>query len=140
MHSGGTRSGVLERENEKDRYQEAYKELCQRDPIASMDETTTEYPSQDYRQLDKLLEERRHLREQNPKRDLDKKKYQPRRLIEQGKIDLVCPGLLGLLIGTQLLMKYILFLKMKKREVLIINDIHLDHEEMHRLEKGHQDL
>ena len=29
---------------------------------------------------------------------------------------------------------------MKKREDLIINDIHLDHEEMHRLEKGHQDL
>ena len=29
---------------------------------------------------------------------------------------------------------------MKNREVLIINDIHLDHEEMHRLEKGHQDL
>ena len=84
-------SGVPERENEKDRYQEAYKELCQRDPIASMDETTTEYPSQDYRQLDQLLEERRHLRERTPRRDLDKKKYQPRRLIEQGKIDLGLP-------------------------------------------------
>ena len=37
-------------------------------------------------------------------------------------------------------MKYILFLKMKKREVLIINNIHLDHKEMHQLEKEHQDL
>ena len=54
-------------------------------------ETTTEYPSQDYRQLDELLEERRHLREQTPRRDLDKKKYQPRRLIEQGKIELGLP-------------------------------------------------
>ena len=35
-----------------------------------------------------MLEERKHLRERTPKRDLDKKKYQPRRLIEQGKIDL----------------------------------------------------
>ena len=56
-----------------------------------MDETTTEYPSKDYRQLDKLLEERRYLREQTPKRDLDKKKCQPRRLIEQEKIDLGLP-------------------------------------------------
>ena len=48
-----------------------------------MDETRTEY-----RQIDKLIEERKRLRERTPKRDLDKKKYQPRRLIEQGKIDL----------------------------------------------------
>ena len=84
-------SEVPGRENERDKYQEAYKELHLRDPIASMDETTTEYPSQDYRQLDQLLEERRHLREQTPRRDLDKKKYQPRRLIEQGKIKLGLP-------------------------------------------------
>ena len=56
-----------------------------------MDETMTEYPSQDYRQIDELLEERKRLRERTPKRDLDKKKYQPRRLIEQGKIDLGLP-------------------------------------------------
>ena len=37
-------------------------------------------------------------------------------------------------------MKYILFLRMKKREVLIVNNIHLYHEEMHQLEKGHQGL
>ena len=47
-------SKVPGRENEKDKYQEAYKELCLRDHIASMDKTTTEYPSQDYRQLDQL--------------------------------------------------------------------------------------
>ena len=84
-------SKVPGRENEKDKYQEAYKDLCQRDPIASIYETTTEYPSQDYRQIDQLLEGRRHLREQTPRRDLDKKKYQPRRLIEQGKIELHLP-------------------------------------------------
>ena len=84
-------SEVPGRENERDKYQEAYKELRQRDPIASMDDTTTEYTSQDYRQLDQLLEERRHLREQTPRRDLDKKKYQPRRLIEHGKIELGLP-------------------------------------------------
>ena len=56
-----------------------------------MDETATEYLSQDYRQLDKLLEERRHLREQIPRRDLDKKNYQPRRLVEPNKIELGLP-------------------------------------------------
>ena len=49
----------LGKENEKDRYQEAYKELLQKDPIASMDETTTEYPSHDYRQIDNMIEERK---------------------------------------------------------------------------------
>ena len=38
------------------------------------------------------MEERKCLREWTPKRDLDKKKYQPRRLIEQGKIDLGLPS------------------------------------------------
>ena len=52
-------SEVPGRENERDKYQEAYKELRQRDPIASMEETTTEYPSQYYRQLDQLLEKRK---------------------------------------------------------------------------------
>ena len=56
-----------------------------------MDETTTEYPSQDYRQIDKLIEERKHLREWTPRRDLDRKNYQPRRLVEQRKIDLGLP-------------------------------------------------
>ena len=84
-------SKVSGRENEKDRYQEAYKELLQKDLIASMDETTTEYPSQDYRQIDKLIEERKRFREQTPRRDLDRKNYQPRRLMEQGKIDLGLP-------------------------------------------------
>ena len=43
-----------------------------------MDETTTEYPSQDKRQIDNMIEERKRLREWTPKRDLDRKKYQPR--------------------------------------------------------------
>ena len=75
----------------KDKYQEACKELCWRDPIASMDETATEYPSQDYRQLGQLPEERRHLSEQTPRRELDKKIYQPRRLVEPDKIKLGLP-------------------------------------------------
>ena len=49
------------KESVMNKYQEAYEQLRQRDPIASMDETATEYPSQDYRQLNQLLEERRHL-------------------------------------------------------------------------------
>ena len=77
--------------NVKDKYQEAYKELCRRDPIASMDETATEYPSQDYRQLNQFLQERRHLREQTPRRELDKKNYQPRRLVGPEKIELGLP-------------------------------------------------
>ena len=56
-----------------------------------MDETTTEYPSQDYRQLNQRLEERRHLREQTPKREIDKKNYQPRRLAGSNKIELGLP-------------------------------------------------
>ena len=48
-----------ERGSEKDRYREAYKELLQKDPIASMDETITEYPSHDYRQIDNMIEERK---------------------------------------------------------------------------------
>ena len=36
------------REGMINKYQEAYEELHRRDPIASMDNTTTEYPSQDY--------------------------------------------------------------------------------------------
>ena len=73
------------------KYQRAYEELHQRDPITSMNETTTEYPSQDYRQLDQLLEERRNLREQTPKRGLDKKNYQPRRLAGPDKIEIGLP-------------------------------------------------
>ena len=42
---------VPEKETVMNRYQEAYEELCSRDPIASMDETVTEYPSRDYRQI-----------------------------------------------------------------------------------------
>ena len=38
-----------------------------------------------------MLEERRHLREQTPRRELDKKIYQPRRLIELAKIELGLP-------------------------------------------------
>ena len=41
------------------KYQEAYKDLRHRDPIASMDETKTEYPSQEYWQIDMMLEERK---------------------------------------------------------------------------------
>ena len=81
----------IERGSEKDRYQEAYKELLQKDPIASMDETITEYPSHDYRQIDNMIEERRQVREGTPRRDLSKEKYQPRKLIEQGRIDLNLP-------------------------------------------------
>ena len=73
------------------KYQEAYEELRRRDPIASMDETATEYPSQDCRQLNQLLETRRHLREQTPKRELDKRNYQPRRLVGPEKIKIGLP-------------------------------------------------
>ena len=45
------------------KYQEAYEDLRQKDPIASMDERVTEYPSKDYHQLDKLIEERRTIKE-----------------------------------------------------------------------------
>ena len=76
---------------EMDRYHQAYRELQQRDPIASIDETTTEYPSQDYRQLNKLIEERRYSKQQTPRRELDKRKYQPRRLAELNEIELGLP-------------------------------------------------
>ena len=56
-----------------------------------MDDTTTEYPSQDYQQLDQLLEERRCPREQTPRRELDKRNYQPRRLVEPDKIEMGLP-------------------------------------------------
>ena len=56
-----------------------------------MDETATEYPSQEYRQIDQMIEERRNLREQTPKRELDKIKYQPRRLVKPHKIELGVP-------------------------------------------------
>ena len=42
-----------------------------------MDETTTEYPSRDFRQIDQMLEDRRNAREQTPKRDLSQREYQP---------------------------------------------------------------
>ena len=80
-----------EEESGTDRYREAYKELLQKDPIASMDETTTEYPSQDYKRIENMLEERKRSREGTPKRDLRKEEYQPRKLIEQKKIDLRIP-------------------------------------------------
>ena len=73
------------------KYQEVYKELRQKDPIASMDETVTEYPSQDYHQIDKLIEERRVIKEQTPKRNLNMVDYQPRRLVPQNKIELGMP-------------------------------------------------
>ena len=73
------------------KYQEAYEDLWQRDPIASMDETATEYPSQDYCQIDQLLEERRTNREQTSRRDLNRMEYQPQRLIPQNKIELGLP-------------------------------------------------
>ena len=38
-----------------------------------------------------MLEERRHLREQTPRRKLDKKNYQPRRLVGPDKIELGLP-------------------------------------------------
>ena len=56
---------VSGKEDVMNKYREAYEELHWRDPIASMDETATEYPSQDYRQLNQLLETRRHLRGTN---------------------------------------------------------------------------
>ena len=56
-----------------------------------MDDTPTKYPSQDYRQLHQLLEERRHLQEQTLRRELDKKNYQPRRLVGPDKIELGLP-------------------------------------------------
>ena len=73
------------------KYQEAYEDLKRRDPIASIDKTATEYPSQDYRQIDQMLEERRNLRDQTPRRELDKGGYQPRRLIRPEKIELNLP-------------------------------------------------
>ena len=59
------------------KYQEAYEELRHKDPIASMDETTTEFPSRDFCQIDQMLEDRRNEREQTPKRDLGQREYQP---------------------------------------------------------------
>ena len=56
-----------------------------------MDETATEYPSQDYRQLNQLLEERRHFGQQTLRRELDKRKYQPRRLAGPTEIELDLP-------------------------------------------------
>ena len=44
---------IPEKETVMNKYQEAYEDLRRRDPIASMDETTTEYPSRDYRQIGK---------------------------------------------------------------------------------------
>ena len=82
---------VLGEGEELNKYQKAYQELRQRDPIASMDETAMEYPSQDYRQLNQLLEERRHLGQQIPRRELDKKKYQPRMLTGPNEIELGLP-------------------------------------------------
>ena len=52
---------------------------------------STEYPSHDYRQIDNMIEERKRVREGTPRRDLSKEKYQPRRLVEQRKIDLNLP-------------------------------------------------
>ena len=65
-----TASTDASREGEEvDRYHQAYRELHQRDPIASMDETVTEYPSQEYRQLNQLIEERRYIKQQTPRRE-----------------------------------------------------------------------
>ena len=66
-----------EKKGISNKYQKAYEDLTHRDPIASMDETTTEYPSRDYHQIDHMLEERRSNREQTPKRDLNRLEYQP---------------------------------------------------------------
>lgn len=57
----------------------------------SLDETTIEYPSRDYRQIDQMLEERRNNREQTPKRDLNQLDYQPQRLMSQNRIELNLP-------------------------------------------------
>ena len=73
------------------KYYEAYEDLRRKDPIASMDETTTEYPSKDYRQIDQMLEERKNLRDQTPRRELDNREYQPRRLMQQDRIELDLP-------------------------------------------------
>ena len=73
------------------KYQEAYEDLRHRYPIDSMDETTTEYPSRDFCQIDQMLEERRNTREQTPKRDLNPREYQPRKIIPPNKIELNLP-------------------------------------------------
>ena len=73
------------------KYQEAHEDLHRKDTIASMDETVTEYPSQEYRQIDQMIEDRRNLREQTPRRGLDKINYQPRRLVKSDKIELGMP-------------------------------------------------
>ena len=79
---------VSEKEMGRNKYQEAYEDLRKRDPIASMDETATEYPSQEYRQIDQMIEGMRKIREQTPTRGLDKMNYQPRTLIKSHKIEL----------------------------------------------------
>ena len=56
-----------------------------------MDETMTEYTSQDYHQIDQMLEERRTFKEQTAKRDLNKEGYQPKRLVAHNKIELSLP-------------------------------------------------
>ena len=77
-----------EKRAKMNKYQEAYEDLRHRDPIASMDETTTEYPSRDYHQIDQMLEERRTTREQTPKRELNQREYQPQNIIPPNKIEL----------------------------------------------------
>ena len=59
---------IQEKEIGRNKYQEAYEDLRKRDPIASMDETATEYPSEEYRQIDQMIEGRRKFREQTPTR------------------------------------------------------------------------
>ena len=86
-----TRYTMIPEETGMNKYQEAYKDLCRNDPIASMDETITEYPSQEYIQIDQMIEDRRNLREQTPRRGLDKINYQPRRLVKSDKIELGVP-------------------------------------------------
>ena len=85
MNTIGEKGTVL------NKYQEAYEDLRRRDPIAFMDETMTEYTSQDYHQIDQMLEERRTFKEQTPKRDSNKEEYLPRRLVSHNKIDLGLP-------------------------------------------------
>ena len=116
---------VPEKARGMNKYQEAYEDLRRRDPIASMDETGTKYPSQDYRQINQILEERRNLKEQTPKRELDKMKYQPRKLIRPDKIELELPRNSWTPYKILPLMKSIPFLRTKEKRSQVINNLPL---------------
>ena len=105
-----------------------------------MDETTTEYPSHDYRQIDNMKEERKRFREGTPKRDLSKEKYQPRRLVDQRKIDLNLPKTAWTPHRDSAPHKIYPIPDDEEKEVLVVSNRPLHHKAMRLLVGGHQEL